>query len=74
MVSMKVKATNGTTYTFKIDDDILYNVNEALNTIGANSFRDGQFMYTTMSWNNSIWTLFDSDPVVYTTELPALRA
>ena len=73
MVSMKVKATNGTTYTFKVDDDIQYNIVEALNTIGANSFRDGQFMYTTMSWNNSIWTLFDSDPVVYTTELPALR-
>ena len=74
LVSMKVKATNGTTYTYKIDDDIVYNVNEAINTIGATSFRDGQFMYTTMSWNNSIWTLFDSEPVVYTTELPELRA
>ena len=74
MVTMKVKATNGNTYIYKVNDDIQYNVNEALNTIGEEKFRDGEFMYVTMSWNNSIWTLFDSDPVVYTTELPALRA
>ena len=76
MVPMKVTATTGTTYTYNFDDEFAFNIelNGVTKTIGTQSFQSGQFMYTAAGWSNTIWNLFNGDPIVYVDTLPTLRA
>lgn len=76
MVAMKVAETNGETYTYNFDTEYAFNIelNGANNTIGTTSFKDGQFVYSTMGWNNNVWNLFDPVTIIYVTDLPTLRA